>query len=72
MHCLIQGGVLQAFEAMYRWHGKYPLGPEPLAKISGPAVLQTLRRFARDADLYKNSIMDSSVLSIDFSEDIDR
>ncbi len=63
---------LQAFEAMYRWHGKYPLGPKPLAKISGPAVLQTLRRFARDTDLYKNTFMNSSVLSIDFFEQTDR
>lgn len=57
---------------MYRWNGKYPLAPEPLAKVSGPAVLQTLRRFAQEADLYQNTFMDSSVLSIEFCERTDR
>lgn len=57
-----QGHNMQAFEAMYRWHDKYPLGPDPLAKISGPGVLHTLRRCAEDAGLYQNTTFGSSVL----------
>ena len=57
---------------MYRWHEKYPLGTNPLARISGPTVLETLRRFAQDAGLYQNALTESNVLSIDFLEHMDR
>ena len=57
---------------MYRWHDKYPLGPNPLAKISGPAVLQTLRCFAQDVGLYQNALLETDVLSVGFIEHIDR
>ena len=63
---------LQAFEAMYRWHDKYPLGPDPLAKVSGPGGLHTLRRVAEDAGLYQNTMFGSSVLSVKFLNHMDR
>ena len=63
---------MQAFEAMYRWHKDYPLGSNPLAKISGPVVLRTLRRFAQDTGLYSNTIFQSVVSSIIFCDKKDR
>ena len=59
----------QAFEAMYRWSDAYPLGPNPLAKISGPVVLSTLRRFAKDWAVYAHTRFNSTAESISFNLD---
>ena len=59
----------QAFEAMYRWSDAYPLGPNPLAKVSGPAVLSTLRRFAKESGVYANTQFNSTVALVEFHLD---
>ena len=59
----------QAFEAMYRWSDAYPLGTNPLAKVSGPVVLSTLRRFAKESAVYANTHLDSTATVIDFQLD---
>ena len=57
---------------MYRWHKDYPLGNNPLAKLSAPTVLRKIRDFARDFGLYQSVCFDSEVLSTKLDEELDR
>lgn len=64
--------TVQAFEAMYRWHEGYPLGSNPLAKLSASVVLGKLRQFAKDYHVYEATSFSSEVLSTTIEEDKDR
>ena len=64
--------MVQAFEAMYRWHERYPLGSNPLAKLSAPVVLQKLRQFAVDFHIYEATFFSSEIISTTFEEHEDR
>ena len=63
---------MQAFEAMYRWHNKYPLGTNPLARLNGAIVLKNIRRFAKDFGLYNNARFGTEIIGVSFREKGDR
>ncbi len=57
---------------MYRWHDKYPLGSNPLSKLSSGVVLEKIQQFAKDFGLYNNASFGCEVVSTHFNEGEDR
>lgn len=64
--------ILQAFEAMYRWHQNYTLGSNPLSQLSSGVVLDKIRQFARDFGLHNNTLFGCEVLKAKFDNEKDR
>jgi hypothetical protein len=56
---------------MYRWHNKYPLGPNPWARLTAPVVLSKIRQFAKDFDLYSSTEFKCEITKAKYDEETD-
>lgn len=56
---------------MYRWHDKYPLGSDPLSKLSSGVVLDKIKQFATDYGLYSNAYLGCEVVNTNLNKERD-
>ena len=54
---------------MYRWDPKYPLGNGPLDRITGSRILERLRDYARDYQMFDHARFRTEVETVKENED---